>query len=67
VERLKVARTFRVDPRNPLVPGLLGQAILEAFQNQDLSEMAQQLAPAFAHRLDERPSEIVADLVGELI
>jgi hypothetical protein len=66
IERLGVGRWTQIGVTNPVETTLLGQVILEAFNNEQFTETAKRIAPDFARRLRPRPAETIADLATEL-
>ena len=67
VQAIGAGRWVDLNPQSPLEAALLGQALIEAFQDNDLARSAIDCAPQFARRLEPSPAEIVADLVQELV
>jgi rhamnosyltransferase subunit B len=67
VQAIGAGRSVRLNPQSPWEAALLGQALIEAFQDNRLAKSAIDCAPQFARRLEPSPAEIVADLVQELV
>jgi rhamnosyltransferase subunit B len=67
VQVLGTGRTIRLSPGNPLEGPLLGQVIIEACRDDELTRSAIVRAPDFARRLKPSPAEIVTDLLDELV